>query len=175
MARTAAAGEMRTRIIVSKLTPGIDTDGYATEVWLNVLATVSYATMPAASLSLLGKVAQYTGATTVTPPIYTQNQLYKCVSSGGAAPTYSWASEERMLRCKWVSAHGSEVMENNRLGLGQVATITLRYTSLITPRCRVWYEADAQTDANAWEVVSVNDPEDRHAFLEITLRKLVAA
>lgn len=93
-------------------------------------------------------------------------------------PTETWANVltgTSMFRCKWVSAHGQEVMENNRLGLGQVATITLRYTSLIDQRCRVWREADAQTDANAWEVVSVNDPEDRHAFLELTLRKLVVA
>lgn len=80
-----------------------------------------------------------------------------------------------MLRCSWVFDYGREVTENNRLGLGQTATITLRYTSLVTPRCRVWYENDAQTDLNAWEVVSVNDPEARHAFLEVTLRKLVAA
>lgn len=112
---------MRTRITVKNLTPGIDSDGYQTETWTNIL------------------------------------------------------SGSNMLRCKWVPAHGRDLMENNRLGLGQMATITLRYTSLITPRCRVWYENDAQTDVNAWEIVSVNDPESRHAFLEATLRKLVTA
>lgn len=119
MAKTATAGEMRTRITIKKLTSAIDPDGYGTEVWVNILPG--------------------------------------------------------MIRCKWVSAHGKDVIENNRLNLGQFATITLRYTPLITPRCRVWHEDDAQTDANAWEVVSVNDPEDRHAFIECTLRKMVAA
>lgn len=119
MAKTATAGEMRTRITLKTLTAGTDADGYPTQTWTNPF--------------------------------------------GG------------MVRCKWVSAHGKEVMENNRLGLGQIATVTMRYTSLVTPRCRVWHEADAQTDVNAWEVVSVNDPEDRHAFLEMTLRKLVVA
>lgn len=90
--------------------------------------------------------------------------------------TETWANPfSGAVRCRWVYAHGAEVAENNRLGLGQLATITLRHTSLIDQRCRVWHENDAQTDANAWEVVSVNDPEDRHAFLEITLRKLVVA
>jgi len=120
MAKTATAGEMRTRITVKKLTVGIDADGYPTETWANVLTGTS------------------------------------------------------MIRCKWVSAHGKEVMENNRLDLGQIATITLRYTSLIDQRCRVWHEADT-TDALAWEIVSINDPEDRHAFLEITLRRAVVA
>ena len=93
-------------------------------------------------------------------------------------PTQAWANVltgNSMIRCKWVSAHGKEVNENDRLGLGQIATVTMRYTPKITPRCCVWKEAEAQTDANAWEVVSVNDPEDRHAFLELTLRRLVVA
>ena len=121
MAKTASAGEMRTRITVKKLTDGIDADGYPTQTWDNVLTGNS------------------------------------------------------VIRCKWVSAHGKEVTENDRLGLGQIATVTMRYTPKITPRCRVWKEAETQTDANAWEVVSVNDPEDRHAFLELTLRRLVVA
>lgn len=175
MAKQASAGEMRTRITIKKLTPGIDSDGYATETWLDILSTTSYAIMPTPTLQLLGQVAQYTGTTTVTPPIYTKDQVYKCVSNGATPPVYLWGTTDTKIRCKWVSVHGKEVMENDRLGLGQVATITMRYTSLVTPRCRVWYEADAQTDMNAWEVVSVNDPEDRHAFLEITLRKLVVA
>lgn len=119
MAKTASAGEMRTRITVKKLTTGIDGEGYPTETWA--------ALFPA------------------------------------------------KIHCKWVSAHGKEVNENDRLGLGQIATVTMRYTPLITPRCRVWKEAETQTDANAWEVVSVNDLEDRHAFLEMTLRRLVVA
>jgi len=121
MAKTAGAGEMRTRITVQALTAGLDADGVGTETWANVLTGTS------------------------------------------------------MFRCKWVSAHGTDVMENKRVELGQIATITLRYTALINQRCRVFYESDAQTDVNAWEIISVNDPEDRHMFLEITLRKKVVA
>jgi head-tail adaptor len=121
MAKSVAAGEMRTRITVQKQTASTDADGFPTKTWANVL-------------------------------------------TGGG-----------MIRCKWVNAHGTEVTEKMRLDLGQIATITLRYTSLIDQRCRVFHEADAQTDANAWTVVSVNDPEDRHAFLEITLKRAVMA
>jgi len=121
MAKKARAGEMRTRITVQKLTAGIDTDGFRTETWANVLSGTS------------------------------------------------------MIRCKWAGAHGTDVLENKRAELGQTATITLRYTSLIDQRCRVFHEADAQTDANAWTVISVNVPYDKREFLEITLQRAVTA
>lgn len=44
-------------------------------------------TMPTASVSELGKVYQYIGATDAT---YTHNHFYECVSDGAATPTYSW-------------------------------------------------------------------------------------
>ena len=175
MAKSVTAGEMRTRITVATLTAGEDAEGFPTETWVNVLASAAYATMPAASLALLGHIVQYTGTTTTTPPIYTQNALYLCVSNGATVPTYSWQAFTEMLRCKWVGAFGSDVLENKRVELGQTATITMRYTSLIDQRCRVFHENDAQTDVNAWEIISVNDPEDKHAFLEITLRRKVVA
>lgn len=175
MAKSVTAGEMRTRITVATLTAGTDADGFPTETWVNILASATYSTMPAASISLLGHIVQYTGTTTVTPPIYTQNALYLCVSDGAAIPTYSWEAFTEMLRCKWVSAHGTDVLENNRAELGQSATITLRYTTLINQRCRVFHETDEQTLANAWNIISVNDPEDRHKFIEITLQRKVVA
>ena len=175
MAKSATAGEMRTRITVQSLTNGVDADGYPTTIWTNVIATASYAIMPTPVVSLLGHIVQYTGTTTVTPPIYTQGQVYLCVSDGAPIPTYSWEAFTEMLRCKWVGAFGSDVLENKRVELGQTATVTLRYTALIDQRCRVFHESDAQTDVNAWEIISVNDPEDRHAFLEITLRRKVVA
>ena len=91
------------------------------------------------------------------------------------------------VKCKWVNAHGKDVMENNRLEQGQMATITMRYTSLLTVNCIVWHEAEtgiaanpelgivAQPKANAWTVISVNDPEDRHRFIEATLQRKVTA
>jgi len=83
------------------------------------------------------------------------------------------------VKCKWVNAHGKDVMENNRLEQGQMATITMRYTSLLTVNCLVWHEAEAGTlanpKANAWTVISVNDPEDRHRFIEATLQRKVTA
>lgn len=175
MAKEVSAGEMRTRITVQRLTTGVDADGYPTETWQNVIATASYATMPTPTITLLGHIAQYTGTTTTVAPIYTQNQLYICVSNGATIPTYSWQDFTEMVRCKWTGAFGADALENKRVELGQTATVTLRYTSLIDQRCRVFHEADAQTDANAWEIIGYNVPDDKRAFLELTLRRKVVA
>ena len=172
MAKAVTAGEMCTRIKVTTLTTEEDAEGFSVQVWLNVLASHSYAAMPAPGASYLGQTAQYTGATVTGPPAYIQNGLYTCVLTGSV---YSWEAAESSIRCKWVSAHGSDTVENNRLELGQIATITLRHTALIDQRCRVFHENDEQTDANAWTVISVNDPEDRHRFVEATLQRKVAA
>lgn len=76
--------------------------------------------------------------------------------------------------CKWVWQHGAEVFENMRLGLGQVATITMPYTNQITPRCKIWRETET-ADADAWEIVSINNVEESRRFLEIKIRRGVKA
>lgn len=83
------------------------------------------------------------------------------------------------VKCKWVNSHGNDVYENQRLELGQVATITMRYTSLITPTCIIWHETEAGTVAfprlNSWDVISLNNVEDRRQFLEIVVKRKVVA
>lgn len=76
--------------------------------------------------------------------------------------------------CKWVYQHGAEVFENMRLGLGEVATITMRYSSLVTPRCKVWREGESAA-ADAWEIISIDNVEDARKFLEIKVRRGVKA
>lgn len=76
--------------------------------------------------------------------------------------------------CKWVWQHGNEVFENMRLALGQVATITMPYTSLVTPRCKVWREGETAA-ADAWEIISINNVEEARKFLEIKVRRGVKA
>lgn len=76
--------------------------------------------------------------------------------------------------CKWVWQHGTEVFENLRLGLGQVATITMPYTVLVTPRCKIWRETET-ADADAWEIVSIDNVEEARRFLEIKVRRGVKA
>lgn len=45
--------------------------------------------------------------------------------------------------CKWVNAHGTEVFDALRLELGEVVTLTMRYSPLVDIRCRVLHAGDA--------------------------------
>lgn len=76
--------------------------------------------------------------------------------------------------CKWVWQHGAEVFENMRLGLGQIATITMPYTDKITPQCKIWREGETAA-ADAWEIVSIDNVEEARRFLEIKVRRGVKA
>lgn len=73
--------------------------------------------------------------------------------------------------CKWVNANGQEVFEGMRLDLNEVATITMRYSDKVDPRCNIFRE----TDQSPYEVISINDVVDGHKFLEIKVRRKVKA
>lgn len=92
-------------------------------------------------------------------------------------PTESWTNifgGTNKVFCSWVNAHGTEVYEAKRLGLNEVATITMRYSSLVNERCRIWHESDTQ-DNDAYEIVSIDNVGDRREFLEIKVKRLVVA
>lgn len=77
--------------------------------------------------------------------------------------------------CKWVSAHGTEALENARNQMTQTATLTLPYTAKITARSRIWRAEEASEENAAWDVVSVNNVEDKNRTLEVLIRKKVKA
>ncbi|MEN6594697.1 MAG: head-tail adaptor protein [Clostridiaceae bacterium] len=72
-------------------------------------------------------------------------------------------------RCHWSNAHGTEAFENLRLELGEIATITMRYSSLVAVKCLIYYGSDA------WEVVSIDNIEQRNRWLEIKVKRVVVA
>lgn len=73
-------------------------------------------------------------------------------------------------RCKWVNVHGTEVYHAMQAGVAEGATLTLRYTPKITPTCVIYRERDP----NPYEVISVNDVEDRHTWLEVKVQRKAA-
>jgi len=79
--------------------------------------------------------------------------------------------ENKYRHCKWVNAHGNEVYEAKRAGVAEPATLTMRYTPKITPACQIF----RMGDDNPYEVISINDVENRHAWLEIKVQRKVAA
>lgn len=73
--------------------------------------------------------------------------------------------------CKWVNAYGTEVYTAKQAGVTEPATLTMRYTPKVTPTCTIY----KGTDPRAYEVISVNDVEDRHAWLEVKVQRKVAS
>lgn len=87
-------------------------------------------------------------------------------------PVEEWTDVfARPVWCKWVNAHGTEAFEAMRLDLGQMATLTMRYTPHIHVRCRVYHE----NDPVPYSVVSMDNVGDARKFLEIKIRREVPA
>lgn len=80
--------------------------------------------------------------------------------------------------CKWVWAHGSEVFEHMRLQLGQVATLTMYASPLVTVDCKVILEDEEElvgSNLGAFDVVSIDSVENRGRFMEIKVKRKVKA
>ena len=75
------------------------------------------------------------------------------------------------VNCKWVNARGSELFEAMQMELREPATLTLRFSPLYTPELRV-YRADS---AEPFEVVSIDNVEQRGRWAEIKVQREVAA
>lgn len=71
------------------------------------------------------------------------------------------------IRVKWINAHGSEAAEAKQLGLHEKATLTTRYRPTITTDCIV----QRLPDKAEFEIVSVNDVDNHHRWLEIVVKR----
>lgn len=78
---------------------------------------------------------------------------------------------ERVWHCKWVNAYGAEVFSAMQLQIQEPATLTMRYSPLIQPDQLIYRLGDPAP----FEIVSVNDVEGRHTWLEVKVRRRGAA
>ncbi len=78
---------------------------------------------------------------------------------------------ERVWHCKWVNAYGAEAMTAMQLQISEPATLTMRYTPLVRPDCLIYRLGDPVP----YEIVSVNDVEGRRTWLEVKVKRGVAA
>lgn len=72
-------------------------------------------------------------------------------------------------KCKWVNVHGTEVFTAMQQQLREPATITMRYSPLINAKLTIYKDTDM------YEVISINDVEDRHKWLEIKVQRKTEA
>ena len=72
---------------------------------------------------------------------------------------------------KWVNAHGTEAFTALQLALHEPATITCRYSPLITETCLVYRKGDDEP----FEILSIDNVEQRNLWLEIKVQRRVPA
>lgn len=76
---------------------------------------------------------------------------------------YDAQGKEIMYHCKWVNAYGSEVFAAMQMQVQEPATLTMRYSPKIQPDHLIYKVGDPRP----YEIISVNDVEDRHRWLEV--------
>jgi head-tail adaptor len=88
-------------------------------------------------------------------------------------PVQQWVNVfgTETIKVKWVNVHGTEVYESMSLDLKEPATLTARYSALITPQCRITKVGDTEP----FEIISLDDVGNRHEWLEIKVQRMVSA
>ena len=73
--------------------------------------------------------------------------------------------------CKWVTQHGSEVFEDMRTEAVDQATITMHYSPKVNVKQFVTRKNKITGEDERYEIVSINDVEDKNQFLEVYVRR----
>lgn len=79
--------------------------------------------------------------------------------------------EDGFRYCKWANAWGQEVYTAMQAGVEEPATLTMRYTKKVAPTGILYKSGDPKP----YEIISVNDIDERHAWLEVKVVRKVAA
>ena len=82
--------------------------------------------------------------------------------------------DDRTIRCKWVSAFGTEAVQAQSLGLTDTATLTLRYDPRITSDCVV--VRGSGESKQTYDLISPpNDVGGGHRWLELRVKRRAKA
>ncbi len=120
-------------------------------------------------------------------PVYFMESGSQTDSEGYPAQSRSNVfGEGNAVMAKWVNAHGSESFTAMQLQLREPATLTVRYSPLIHERLLVYkageYEkalqaknAEEALERAAYEVISIDNVEERNRWLEIKVQRKAAA
>lgn len=72
---------------------------------------------------------------------------------------------------KWVNAHGSDAFTAMQLQLREPATVTMRYSPLVTRDALIYRGADPEP----YEIISIDNVGEGNAWLEIKVQRKEAA
>lgn len=79
--------------------------------------------------------------------------------------------KERVWHCKWVNAYGTEAVTAMQLQIREPATLTMRYSDKIKADCLIYRLGDPEP----YNIISINDVEERHTWLEVKVCRKQAA
>lgn len=86
----------------------------------------------------------------------------------GGFQTHTWANLAT-VRARWTGAHGSEVWAAQSVQAEAPATVLIRYRTGIDTTCAVLLGSDR------YEVISVDNIQQRDEYLELKVRKMESA
>jgi hypothetical protein len=114
------------------------------------------------------RMAKYANAGELRTPV-----KFIRIDRGKDADGYSTEIEVEVIKtyCKWVNIHGGEVFTAMQQQLREPATITMRYSPLVNPKLIIYKGADP----DPFEVISINDVEDRHVWIEVNVQRRTGA
>ena len=79
--------------------------------------------------------------------------------------------KDAVVMCKWVNTHGTEAFTDAMLKLREPAVVTIMYSPLITRTCLIYRGSDTEP----YEIISIDNVEERDAWLEIHVQRKEAA
>jgi len=85
----------------------------------------------------------------------------------GGFPRPSWTVAKAVL-AKWRNAHGAETAQANTTGAELPATVTIRYYANLDTTYAI------KKGSEYYEVLSIDDIEERHEYMELKVRRVEA-
>lgn len=82
------------------------------------------------------------------------------MSDSGGAQSPAW-TDLATVWCKWVNAHGPEVVTSEAMKAVRRATVTIRYLTGVTEKTSL------VKDGERWQVVSLDDIQNNHEYIEL--------
>lgn len=108
-----------------------------------------------------------------TTPIKLQRRVTETING---AKKVTWVDEvldERLfiVQCEWKNFHGREAVQMGALQIDEGATLILWYHPAITEHHRIIH----MVSGKAYEIVSMDNIEDRNRFLELKVKRVATA
>lgn len=98
-------------------------------------------------------------------PVTLQERTTATDAGGFGSPTPSTIAT---VMAKWTGAHGTEAWTAQTLQAQRAATVLIRYRSDVDETCSLL------KDGERYEIVSIDDIQARHEYLELKVRRMMA-